>query len=238
MRLIQIEVGSMRNFNYVAGDEATPRAALIDPAWEVGRVLSLAAGVGLKVTDLLVTHAHHDHIEGIGEAQRATGAAVTVHRLEAAAVRKLLDPGVSVRELEGGETVTVGGLRIHAMHTPGHTPGALCYVVPAGGDEHEGAFPGGVFTGDTLFIGRCGRTDFTGSDPEAMFASLGRLAALAQETIVYPGHNYADRPTSTIGEEKINNVHMSAPNLREFLRRRMGAEYLLGIESARRPPAP
>lgn len=226
MRIIQIEVGHMQNFNYLVGCGGTGRAALVDPAWEVERVLGQAADAGFKVTDILITHTHPDHIEGLQRAQRATGATVHVHRLEAARARARLEAASNdvgdrddpkgpaagpVRELEDGEAIPVGDLTIRAIHTPGHTPGATCYLVP-----------GGVITGDTLFIGRCGRVDFPGSDPVAMFSSLRRLAALPDETIVYPGHNYAQQPTSTIAREKTHNVHMSAPDLDEFLRRRLG----------------
>jgi len=200
----------MQNFNYLVGCGGTRRAALVDPAWEVERVLEQAAGAGLDVTDILITHTHPDHIEGLARAQRATGASVHVHRLEAARARARLDDG-PVREIEDGDVIPVGDLSIRAIHTPGHTSGATCYLVP-----------GGVITGDTLFIGRCGRVDFPGSDPVAMFSSLRRLAALPDDTVVYPGHNYARRPTSTIGREKTENVHMSAPDLEEFLRRRLG----------------
>lgn len=223
MKLIQTEVGAMQNFCYVAGCAATGRAALVDPAWEVDRMLEAARREGLVITDLLVTHTHPDHIEGLGAAQRATGATVSVHALEADRARaRLAAQGgdtTAVRPLAGDDLIRIGDLEIRALHTPGHTPGAICYLTPAGEDH-----PAGVLTGDTLFIGRCGRTDFPGSDPVAMYHSLRRLASLPEDTIVYPGHNYADRPTSTIGRERTHNVHMSADGLDEFLVRRMGPD--------------
>lgn len=214
MRIIQIEVGPMQNFNYLVGCETTGNAAVVDPAWEVDRVLGEASRSGFRVTDILITHTHPDHIEGLARARRATDATVHVHRLESTNARKRLDDavaGAALRELTDADTIPVGDISIRALHTPGHTPGATCYVVP-----------GGVITGDTLFIGRCGRVDFPGSDPEAMYRSLRRLAGLDDETVVYPGHNYAAAPTSTIGHERVHNVHMSAPDLKEFLRRRLG----------------
>jgi glyoxylase-like metal-dependent hydrolase (beta-lactamase superfamily II) len=227
MRLIQIEVGHMHNFNYLAGCDATGEAALVDPAWEVDRMLDRAAAEGLSVTHLLVTHTHHDHIEGLASAWSRTGATVHVHALEASAAAAHLQSGgagaAAIHEVIDGGAIEIGALTIRAIHTPGHTPGAVCYLVP-----------GGVITGDTLFVGRCGRTDFPGSDPEAMYLSLGRLAALPDDTVVYPGHNYADRPTSTIGQEKISNVHMSAPDRVEFLRRRMGDQHAFRTGEARR----
>lgn len=229
MRLIQVEVGQMRNFNYLAGCDSTGEAALVDPAWEVDRMLDRAAAEGLSVTHLLLTHTHPDHIEGLASAWSRTRATIHVHALEApAAAARLLAGGAAegaaaIRDVADGGAIEIGSLPIRAMHTPGHTPGAVCYLVP-----------GGVITGDTLFVGRCGRTDFPGSDPEAMYLSLRRLAALPEDTVVYPGHNYADRPTSTIGRERISNVHMSAPDRVEFLRRRMGDEYISRITGAGR----
>ena len=224
MRLIQAEVGQMRNFNYLAGCDSTGEAALVDPAWEVDRMIDRAVAEGLTITRLLVTHTHPDHIEGLALAWSRTRATIHVHSLEAPAAAARLETGgaaegaADIREMSDGDGIEIGKLTIRVMHTPGHTPGAVCYLVP-----------GGVVTGDTLFVGRCGRTDFPGSDPEAMYQSLRRLAALPEDTVVYPGHNYADRPTSTIGRERIENVHMSAPDRVEFLRRRMGDEYLLRI---------
>jgi len=221
MKVIQIEVGSMQNFNYVLGCERTGQAAWIDPAWEVERVAFAAEEAGLRVTRLLVTHTHPDHIQGLPEAARLTGASVHVHALEAAVVRPRLAQSSEVRSLQDDDVVEVGELAIRVLHTPGHTPGAICYLEPGG----PGRSPA-VFTGDTLFIGRSGRADFPASDPDAMYRSLRRLAALPDDTIVYPGHNYAARPTSTIARERRENVHMSAPDLREFLRRRMGEAYV------------
>ena len=226
MRLIQIEVGQMQNFNYVIGCPATGAAAIVDPAWEVERVLQAATAEGLTVRRILVTHTHHDHIEGVAQAWRATGASISVHELEAERLASQLRADDAAQaEISGigdDQVIDVGVLEIRTMHTPGHTPGATCYQVP-----------GGVITGDTLFIGRCGRTDFPGSDPLSMYESLRRLAALPGETVIYPGHNYADRPTSTIARERVENTHMSAPDLDEFLRRRMGPEYLTRIGRSR-----
>jgi glyoxylase-like metal-dependent hydrolase (beta-lactamase superfamily II) len=220
MKLIQMEVGALQNFNYVLGCGRTGEAAWIDPAWEVDRVHEAAREAGLRVTRLLVTHTHPDHVQGLDAARRLTGAGIHVHALEAANARRQLPASEPVLPFQDGERLDVGDLKVTALHTPGHTPGATCYFVEEAGP------PAAIFTGDTLFIGRCGRTDFPGSDPLAMHLSLRVIGSLPPETLVYPGHNYADHPVSTIARELRENVHLSASDLREFLRRRMGEEYV------------
>jgi glyoxylase-like metal-dependent hydrolase (beta-lactamase superfamily II) len=101
----------------------------------------------------------------------------------------------------------IGQLKVKFLHTPGHTPGSQCFLVG-----------NAVVSGDTLFIGSCGRVDLPGSNPEDMWRSLTQvLAALPDETLLYPGHNYADRPRSTIGDEKRTNMMMRFHNLKDFL---------------------
>src|SRR5262245_51554532 len=121
MRLIQTEVGQMQNFNYVVGCPATGSAAIVDPAWEVARVLSLAASAGLTVGTILVTHTHPDHIEGVASAWRATGATIHVHALEAerlAARLRADDAAQAVVSAVGDDQVIdIGSLQIRTMHT-------------------------------------------------------------------------------------------------------------------------
>jgi glyoxylase-like metal-dependent hydrolase (beta-lactamase superfamily II) len=118
--------------------------------------------------------------------------------------------GLSASDLvavEGGDDVQIGQLKVTFLHTPGHTPGSQCFLVG-----------NALVSGDTLFIGSCGRVDLPGSNPEDMYRSLTQVvAALPDQTILYPGHNYADRPRSTIGDEKRTNQMMRFHNLRDFL---------------------
>src|SRR5262249_44641812 len=145
----------------------------------------LARSEDLHVVRLLITHGHPDHIEGVARARSLTGASVHAHALERDAVRARLIGSDPVDACADGDRLDIGDLRVTVLHTPGHTAGAVCYLV-----EQEGRAAGALFTGDTLFIGRCGRTDFPGSDPDAMYRSLRRLASLPPETEVYPGHDY------------------------------------------------
>jgi glyoxylase-like metal-dependent hydrolase (beta-lactamase superfamily II) len=216
--LRQLEIGPMQNFVYLVGDPATREAAVIDAAWDIDAILAAAAADGMTITKALVTHFHPDHLGGRFMGMSVTGATelvaklpvkVYIHKQEAPYVGRVSDLSASdLIGVEGGDTITVGDVPLTFVHTPGHTPGSLCFL--AGGN---------LISGDTLFIGSCGRTDLPGSDPAEMYRSLNQtLRNLPEDTVVYPGHNYADRPTSTIGQEKRRNMCMRFDSVDEFLR--------------------
>jgi glyoxylase-like metal-dependent hydrolase (beta-lactamase superfamily II) len=216
--LRQLEIGPMQNFVYLVGDPATREAAVIDAAWDIDAILAAAAADGMTITKALVTHFHPDHLGGRFMGMSVTGATelvaklpvkVYIHKQEAPYVGRVSDLSPSdLIGVEGGDTITVGDVPLTFVHTPGHTPGSLCFL--AGGN---------LISGDTLFIGSCGRTDLPGSDPAEMYRSLNQtLRNLPDDTVVYPGHNYADRPTSTIGQEKRRNMTMRFDSVDEFLR--------------------
>jgi len=117
----------------------------------------------------------------------------------------------NIKKIEGGDKLKIGQVEIQFLHTPGHTPGSQCFLV---GNN--------LVSGDTLFINACGRCDLPGGDAGEMYRSLNRLASLDESTVLYPGHNYADEPTSTIGNERKFNPYMQSTNLDDFLRFRMG----------------
>jgi len=189
----------MRNFAYLLADDAG-EAMLVDPAWEVPRLVALAAREGLRVTRILATHGHHDHVGGIPEAKRATGARVVAHE---SADHPFDD---AVRD---GDRLKAGGLEVRVLHTPGHRFDSVCYVV-------DGTH---VLTGDTLFVGDCGRVDLPGSDPRAMHRSLlAVLRGLPDDLVVLPGHDYGPAPTSTMGREKAENPALRERTVEEFLR--------------------
>jgi glyoxylase-like metal-dependent hydrolase (beta-lactamase superfamily II) len=218
----QEAVGEMANFAYLVGSRATREALIVDPAWEVDRLLDLAAQDGMRVVGALVTHYHPDHvggglwghsIPGIADLLAHGAVPVHVHNLEAEGVRKLT--GASESDLArhgGGDAIELGGVRVRLLHTPGHTPGSQCFLV------EEGNEPGILVSGDTLFLGSCGRVDLPGSDPEAMYRSLtGTLARLPDETLLYPGHLYSADPSSTMGEQKRRNPFLRVATLEQFL---------------------
>ena len=203
--LKQLELGPMQNFVYLIGDPQTREAAVIDPGWEVPKILAAAEQDGVRLTKIFVSHHHFDHTGGLGELLKAADLPVYVHRDDAPMVR--VAPS-SLRVMAGGETVAVGRVPVALIHTPGHTPGSQCLMVE-----------GRLLTGDTLFIRACGRWDLPGGDPSKLYDSLNvKLKALDEATVVLPGHNYAERPTSTIGDEKRENPFLQAPSREAFLR--------------------
>lgn len=212
-RILQIEVGMGQNFNVIFGDE-DGHAAIVDPAYEVDRLLREAVAHDLKIEAVLVTHTHHDHIDGLWDVVRLTGARVYVGRGELDVVRKAVDKAsrsLDLRPLDGGETFFVGSVQVTALATPGHTRAGISY-----------AFDGCICTGDTMFVGGCGRTDFPGGDPKLLWASLQRLAALQPSTRVYPGHDYGATPTSTIGEQIVLNPYLRCADEASFVALRTG----------------
>ena len=200
--VVQIEVGLLQNFCEILYCPDTREAAIVDPAWEVDRLLREVERLKLRVTTLLITHTHNDHIEGVDELVQKTGAAVVVHPREAERVRAA---GRTLIEVADGRDLALGRCGVRALETPGHTVGGVCYLAD-----------GYVVTGDVLFVGGCGRTDFPGGDTAQMWNSLQRLARLPEETRVYPGHNYGDTETSTIAHELRENRFLRCASLDEF----------------------
>jgi hydroxyacylglutathione hydrolase len=213
----QLELGPMQNYVYLLGDPITRDAAVVDAAWDIDAIVETAEADGYRITHDLVTHFHPDHLGGAFMGHSVSGAAelvgrvpatVVIHKAELPFVHRITGLSDSdVTAVEGGDELTIGNLKVKLLHTPGHTPGSQCFLVD-----------NAVVSGDTLFIGSCGRVDLPGSSPEDMYRSLHDvLATLPDDTVLFPGHNYADRPTSTIGEEKRTNMMLRFRNLKEFL---------------------
>lgn len=206
-QILPLEVGPGRNWSYIVGCPRTRRAALVDPAWETDRILRRAADEGLAVEAIWITHEHHDHVEGVAEAKRRTGARVFAHEIAA----RRLGRGAGGIEVDAtwreGDVARVGEVAFEVWHTPGHAPGHVSLV------GH-----GAVLCGDVLFADEgCGRADLEGSDPVALWASLRRLAALPDSTAVYCGHHYGVRDVTDIGYEKAHNPYLLCGDLDEFL---------------------
>lgn len=194
----QIPIGTMQNFTYIIGDESTKKAVVVDPAWEVERLLQKCAALNLTVSYVINTHSHHDHVDGNNELSRRTGAKIVMH------VSSPLRKDISVKD---GDVIEVGKIKIKIIHTPGHCPDHICLLV-----DNK------VLTGDTLFVGECGRTDLGGGNSGDMYDSLFKLLTLDDSIEVYPGHDYGAKKSSTIGYERQNNYTLKKRSRQEFIR--------------------
>jgi glyoxylase-like metal-dependent hydrolase (beta-lactamase superfamily II) len=208
--LRQLMLGPMDNFVYLVGPPVGDVCAVVDPAWDVPAILDAAAQDGRKVTHALVTHCHFDHTNGLQPLLERQPVQVVAQKAEVAFSRELASLGDALHPVEAGEVVDLGGLQLKCLHTPGHTPGSQCF-------HAEDA----LVTGDTLFIGACGRCDLAGGDPEAMFGSLKRLRALDPGTVVYPGHDYGDTPSSSLRDEIRVNPYLKLAERDAFVNYRM-----------------
>ena len=203
-----LELGPMENFIYLIHDHASDRAAVVDPAWDVPAVLALAERRGVRITDVLLTHSHHDHINGIETLLAHSDARLHLMKEEA----QFWGHYLALPTLHhGGDRITLGATEIAALLTPGHTPGSACYRV---GDH--------LITGDTLFVFGCGRCDLSGGDPERMYTTLKDLAEqLPPDTVIHPGHNYAEKTTSTMTEQIDGNPFLHFDDRDRFVQYRM-----------------
>ena len=201
----QYEVGRMAIFSYLIGDEDAKEGLLIDPSDESDMLISEAQSYGLEIRYIVNTHSHVDHIMGNKEMVEKTKAKIVIHEKDAPGLSRtpayLLDmfgatPSPPADLLvKDGDIIQVGKVGLQVIHTPGHSPGGMALYTE-----------GMVFTGDTLFVGSVGRTDFPGCSFEELEKSIReRLFVLPGNTVVFPGHNYGPTPTSTIQYERRNN---------------------------------
>lgn len=208
MIIKQMTVGPMAVFCYIIGCEATREALVIDPAGDEERVMAAAGDLNVSIKFIFNTHGHPDHSCGNARMKELTGAPLVMHAAdddmfnspEGVMMAKQMgfapSPRADIR-IQSESPFKLGQLKIDLLHTPGHSPGGLCLLED-----------GNLFTGDTLFVGSGGRTDLPGCSLPQMLQSLKRLMSLPDETIVRPGHDYGDTPTSTIGREKKTNVYV------------------------------
>ena len=196
-----LTVGPLESNCFIVGDERSKRAMIVDPGDEPDRIMSAVGEEGFSVDYLVCTHAHFDHVGAVPDVRKETGAKILVHKDELdiyhaardmAAfwgydMEPLPEPDLLVKD---GDEIKLGALLFRVLHTPGHSPGGACLF-------GEGV----VITGDTLFAGSVGRTDFHGGDMTMLKQSFGRLLALPPDTKVLAGHG----PASTIGRERSEN---------------------------------
>ncbi|MBI5408271.1 MAG: MBL fold metallo-hydrolase [Nitrospirae bacterium] len=201
MIIKKLVVGPLDENCYVVGDEKTKQAIVIDAGDEPDRVMEIIKDHAFEVTAIICTHAHFDHVGAVGDIKRATGARVLIHRGDDELYGGVKDQaafwGYDMNDLpapdgfvDEGDEINAGDLTFRVLHTPGHSPGGMCIY-------GEGV----IFTGDTLFQGSVGRTDFSGGDMGKLRESFKRLLGLPEDTVVLPGHG----PETTIGREKREN---------------------------------
>ena len=186
-----------RNIAYLIGNEKSGQAIVVDPSGAVPDIINFLQKENLQLKYIINTHAHSDHTAGNNELASQTGAEIMLHEVA----------NIGDVKLKDGEIVEVDGIKIRVIHTPGHTPDSICLVVD-----------GKILTGDTLFVGECGRTDLPGGDSGALYDSLfGKLIKLDDDLEVYPGHDYGEKPDSTLEYEKKHNYVLKPRSKEEFL---------------------
>ncbi|MBC7384737.1 MAG: MBL fold metallo-hydrolase [Cryobacterium sp.] len=207
----QYELGPLRNFVYLVIDWTEKSAVIIDPARDLTPLKDLAAH-GIELSGILLTHSHHDHIAGVpGILALYPDLPLYVHQEDQHRLTSLKSPRFhSVRD--GEQLKPMGAksaLTFKAIHSPGHTSGEICYLL-------EGEFGGYLFSGDTLFIRDCGRTDFDTGSNEEMYSTLQKLKQLPNETILLPGHHYAPETSSFMGIEKKSSPPLLVSSVAEL----------------------
>jgi glyoxylase-like metal-dependent hydrolase (beta-lactamase superfamily II) len=187
------------NFSYIIADDATREAAVVDSSFNAGEIIRILKTENLKLKYVINTHDHSDHTAGNEELLSMFSAKTVAHKLSR------INADIAV---DDGDFVRLGNVPIKVIYTPGHTPDSICLLV----DNKK------LLTGDTLFVGECGRTDMTGGNSRSMYDSLfNKLLRLNDDVEVYPGHDYGSKPSSTIGEERRSNYVLQPRSLAEFV---------------------
>jgi hydroxyacylglutathione hydrolase len=187
------------NFSYIIADVTTREAAVVDSSYNAGEISRIMEAENLNLQYIINTHGHSDHTAGNQELSSISSAKVVAHTLS----RNNADI-----KLDDGDTLNIGAIQLRVIHTPGHTPDSICLLI----DNKK------LLTGDTLFVGECGRTDMPGGNSRNMYDSLFHtLLKLNDDVEVYPGHDYGSKPSSTIGEERRSNYTLKPRSLADFI---------------------
>jgi hydroxyacylglutathione hydrolase len=187
------------NFSYILADENTKEAAVVDSSFNATELIRIIKTNNFKLKYVINTHGHSDHTAGNVELQSIFRAKIVAHKLS----KVNFDIPVVDEDM-----LNVGKVAIKVLYTPGHTVDSICLLM----DNEK------LLTGDTLFVGECGRTDLPGGNPKSMYDSLlNKLSMLDDSIEVYPGHDYGPKPSSTIGEEKKKNYTLKPRSLEDFI---------------------
>jgi len=198
MKVHQIEVGNMQNFTYILEDEDTGEAIILDPSWNLDEIQKIITRHDLKVKYIINTHHHFDHTLGNEAMAKQTEAKILQH--EASTLKHDIT-------LVDEQKIKFGNSQLTVFHTPGHSKDSICLV----GD-------GKIFTGDTLFVGNCGRVDLPGGSAQELYHSLFDILYKMDESLVlYSGHNYGSTPISTLANEKKSNFVLQKRSEQEFV---------------------
>ncbi len=198
MKVHQIQVGNMQNFAYIVEDENTGEAIIIDPSWDLMELEMIIKRNNLKIKYIVNTHHHFDHTLGNQAMAESTKSQIIQHKSSE------LEHDISVVD---GDLIEFGDSKLRVLHTPGHSQDSICLV----GD-------GKIFSGDTLFVGNCGRTDLAGGSVQDLYDSLfDVLYNLDDDLVMYSGHNYGSTQTSTLGAEKMTNHVMHKRTKQQFV---------------------
>lgn len=189
----------MANFTYLIIDEKNNECIIVDPSWDLETIYEYLKKNNLQINFIINTHSHFDHTIGNEQVAKLTGAKIMQH---------ISSPLLKDKALEDGDRITIGSSSIDIVHTPGHSKDSICLIL----DNKM------ILTGDTIFVGSCGRLDLPGGSASEMFDSIyGKLVNLDGELVVLPGHHYGSKKTSSIKEEKVNNFVFKFKNKDEFL---------------------
>ncbi len=187
------------NFSYIIADKKTGEAAVVDSSYNANKIIKILQEEGLKLKYIINTHGHSDHTAGNSQLKHAFGAAIVAHK------QATVESDVQVDE---GDELVVGKTKIRVIYTPGHAEDGICLLVD--GEK--------LLTGDTLFVGECGRTDLPGGDSERLYRSLfDKIVTLPDDIQVYPGHDYGAVPFSTVGKERKTNYVLKPRSLQDFV---------------------
>ena len=198
MKVHQIQVGNMQNFSYIVEDGDTSESIIIDPSWDLIKLKMIIKENNLKIKYIVNTHHHFDHTLGNETMIESTKASIIQHE------NSELKHDITVKD---GDFIEFGNSKLEVLFTPGHSQDSICLM----GD-------GKIFSGDTLFVGNCGRIDLPGGSAKDLYHSLfDVLYNLDENLVIYSGHNYGSTETSTLGQEKITNHVMQKRTEQQFL---------------------